>query len=73
MQDPRLRWKILSQLQPQSECYVVSDIKTKMAVEEFLLQKQGYLTDSSIFRMKEFQKEIFYHLESAWQLVSEIF
>ena len=73
MRDPRLRWAILSHFHPQSECYVVSDIKTKTAVEEFLLKKHGCLTGSPVLRMREFQKEIFCHLESSWQLVSENF
>ena len=73
IQDPRLRWTILSRFHPQSECYVVPDIKTKIAVEEFLLEKHGYLTGSPVFRIQEFRKEIFYLLESSWQLVPENF
>ena len=73
MQDPSHRWDFLSRFQPQSESYVVSDIKTKMAVEDFLLQKHGHLKHSPVMRMKEFQKEIFYRLESPWQLAPENF
>ena len=73
LQDPQLRWAVLSQFQPQSECYVVSDIKTKKAVEGFLLNKHGSLPGSPVLRMKEFLREIFYHLESPWQLTPESF
>ena len=73
IQDPQFRWNLLSQFHPQSECYVVSDIKTKMAVEEFLLKKYGSLPGSSVFRIKEFLKEIFYRMESHWHLVPESF
>lgn len=73
LQDPQFRWAVLSQFQPQTECYVVSDIKTKKAVEEFLLNRHGSLPGSPVFRMKEFTKEIFHHLESPWQLVPENF
>ena len=73
MQNPQFRWNLLSRFNPQTECYVVSDIKTKMAVEAFLLKKHGSLPGSSVFRIKEFLKEIFYFIESQWQLVPESF
>ena len=38
-----------------------------------MLHKHGSLPGSPVFRMKEFAKEIFYHLESSWQLVPESF
>ena len=71
LQDPGLRWSFLSHFHPQTECYVVSDVKTKMAVEEFLLKKHKSLSGSPILRMREFLKEIFKYMESPWQLVPE--
>ena len=62
IKDPQFRWTVLSQFQPQSECYVVSDIKTKMAVEGFLLHKHGSLPGSPVFPDERIRKRDFLSL-----------
>lgn len=74
MSDPASRWTLLSRFDPQSERYVVSDVKTKMAAEAFLLQTRTHLVNSPVLRLQEFLRIISYHLKNCyWQFLPESF
>ena len=73
IKDPLLRWNLLSELNPETDCFIVSDIKTKLSIESELLKKHGFLPGFCVMRANEFYKELFYSLNSNWNLVSDSF
>ena len=73
IKDPSLKWELLSEFQPQTDCFVVSDIKTKLSVESKLLTKHHLLPGFCVMRAYEFYKELFYSLNLNWNLTSDDF
>ena len=73
IKDPSLRWKLLSEFDPQTDCFIVSDIKTKLSVEADLLERHSLLPGSCVMRAYEFYKELFYPLDLSWNISSDFF
>ena len=73
IEDPRLRRDLLADLQPDRDCLLVPDIKTKLSAEKFLLQNRLRLPGASVLRIQEFFKELFYQLPPKKELVSDLF
>lgn len=73
IKDPSLKWNLLSEFNPQTDCFIVSDIKTKLSIDTDLLEKYGLLPGSCVIRAYEFYKELFYTLNLNWNLTSDFF
>ena len=73
IKDPSLKWGFLSQFHPEDSVFIVSDIKTKQAVETELLKNLSFLPGSCVLRANEFYKQIFYSLNLDWNLCSDNF
>ncbi len=73
IKDPFQRWSILSDFNSQEECLIVSDIKTKLSMEGYLLNKKNYLEGDSVLRIHEFFESIFHDIKPKWNLVSDSF
>ena len=71
--DPSDRWKWLAEGNPQTDCLLVSDVKTKLSIEAELLDKKGSLPGFCVMRAYEFYKELFYSLNLDWHIVSDLF
>ena len=63
IKDPSFRWKWLSEFNPKTDCFIVSDIKTKLSLENELLQKHNFLSGFCVMRAYEFYKELFIFFE----------
>ena len=48
VKDPYQKWEILKEFNPEEECFIVSDIKTKSSVEDYLLTQNQYLKNNSV-------------------------
>ena len=70
---PSIRWSLLSELDPQTDCFIVSDIKTKLSVESELLTKHNFLPGFCVMRAGEFYRELFYSLDLNWNVTSDLF
>ena len=64
---------MLSEFNPETDCFVVSDIKTKLSVEENALKKHGSLPGFCVMRAHEFYRELFYSLNLGWNITSDFF
>ena len=73
MEDPQSRREFLSGFQPERECLLVPDIKTKLSAERLFLEKGLCLSGASVLRIHEFFKELFYLLPPERELVSDLF
>ena len=73
IKDPSLKWELLAEFQPQTDCFIVSDIKTKQSVESELLTRHHLLPGFCVMRAYEFYKELFYSLNLNWNLTSDAF
>lgn len=73
IKDPSLRWELLSDFQPETDCLIISDIKTKFSMESELLKKHNFLPGSCVMRAGEFYKEIFSQMDVKWNLTSDHF
>jgi len=73
IKDPSTKWDLLSDFSPQEDCFVVSDVKTKIAVEEELLKKYNFLPGLCVLRASELYQEIFLRFNLDWNLVSDFF
>ena len=73
IKDPSLKWEYLEEFKPQTDCFIVSDIKTKLSIESEKLKKNQALPGSSVLRANEFYKEIFYSMDLEWSLCSDFF
>ena len=71
IQDPSQKWALLSQFQPEKDCWIVSDLKSKQAIQTELLHKKGHLPGFCVLRANEFYKELFLHLNKGWNLVQD--
>ena len=68
-----MKWKLLSQFQLEHSVFIVSDVKTKQAVEMELLKERAFLPGACVLRANEFYKQIFYSLNLDWNLCSDNF
>lgn len=73
LEDPRNRENFLSEINPEKDCFLVSDIKSKIAMEQELLQKEGKISGQAVLRMKDFLKDLFLHTHSHWHIVPKAF
>ena len=73
IKDSSNKWNLLSEFKPETDCFIVSDIKTKLSVESELLAKHSFLPGLCVTRANEFYKELFYTLDLNWNLVSNFF
>ena len=73
IKDPSEKWKILSGFKPETDCFIVSDVKTKLSIESELLAKHSFLPGFCVIRANEFYKELFCTLDLNWNLVSDFF
>ena len=73
IRDPSLKWQILSEFNPTTDCFIVSDIKTKLFVESELLTKHNFLPGFCVMRINEFYKELFYSSDLNLNLQSDSF
>lgn len=71
--DPSQRWDIFSQMDMEETSLLVSDIKTKLSVEKYLLEKRDFLSGPCVLRVQDFFELLFYNSESSWQIVSDSF
>ena len=73
VKDTSSRWELLSELQPETGCWIVSDVKTKFSVELEILKNHGGLPGFCVMRADEFYKELFFRLDLKWNLTSDDF
>ena len=73
IKDPFQRWNALSDFDSKKECIIISDIKTKLSIENYLLDKKKSLENDSVLRIHEFFENIFYDIKPEWHLVSDSF
>ena len=73
IEDAKDKWNVLSQFKQQETNFLVSDTKSKLALENFLFQKESSLAGHSVMRMTEFYTEIFQWTHPQWQVVSKHF
>ncbi len=73
IKDPSLRWPFLSKLNPQTDCLIVSDIKTKLFAESLLLDKWDFLPGFCVLRAREFYKEALCSLDLNINITSDLF
>ncbi len=73
IKDPSLKWKWLSEFKPETDIFIVSDIKTKLSISAELLAKHNFLPGFCVMRANEFYKELFYPLDLSWNLTSDSF
>ncbi|MCY4512649.1 MAG: hypothetical protein OXB86_03055, partial [Bdellovibrionales bacterium] len=73
LEDPRIREIFLSEINTEKDCLLVSDIKSKIAVEQQLLQKEGAISGQVVLRMKDFLKELFLHTHPHWHITPNSF
>ena len=71
MEDPRMRWKFLSETDFERSCFLVSDIKSKQRAEEWLLEERGFLSGQPVMRVRDFLKLIFRQTHPSWRIVSQ--
>ena len=73
IKDPTMKWKFLAEIKPETDCFIVSDIKTKLSMESELLKKHNFLPGFCVMRINEFYKEIFNLMDLDWSLNSDAF
>ena len=73
IKDSSQKKQILSQFSHDEIGVLVSDIKTKLQIENFLLEKASHLSHYSVSRIQEFFENLFYQLKPDWLLVSDSF
>lgn len=73
IKDPSYKWKWLSERNPETDCFLVSDIKTKLSMERKLLEDKSSLPGFCVMRAYEFYKELFDSLNSKWHIASDRF
>lgn len=73
IKNPSARWKLLNRFCPETDQFIVSDLKTKQALTEKLLLKQKPLPEFCVMRADEFYKQLFYSLKRPWRLSSDSF
>ena len=73
LEDPRNREDFLSGMDRKKDCFLVSDIKSKLAAEQQIIQKNGLISGQPILRMRDFLKELFLLTHPHWQIVSKSF
>ena len=73
IKDPSCKWQWLSHINPKTDCFLVSDVKTKLSIESALLEKEECLPGFCVMRAYEFYTELFYSLNLNWNLVSDLF
>ena len=73
IKDPSLKWKWLSEFKPETDIFIVSDIKTKLSLSTELLAKHNFLPGLCVMRANEFYRELFYSLDLNWNLTSDSF
>ena len=73
VKDPSSRWQWLSHINPKTDCFLVSDLKTKVSIESSLLEQKGDLPGLCVMRAYEFYKELVSSLCLPWNLVSDFF
>ena len=73
LEDPQIRENFLSEINTEKDCFLVSDIKSKIAVEQELLQEKGEISGQVVLRMKDFLRELFLHTHPHWHIVPSAF
>ena len=73
IKDPSVRWKLLNKFCPETDCWIVSDLKTKQAITAKWLLKQESLPELCLMRVNEFYRELFYSLNPPWEFCSDSF
>ena len=73
LEDPQNREDFLSEIHMEKDCFLVSDIKSKIAAEKQILQKKEWISGQPVLRMKDFLKELFLHTHPHWHIVPKAF
>lgn len=64
------REEVLTQFDFSQSTWVVSDLRTKFELQEFLLQKHGYFEDHSVLRARELWTKLLFRVEPQIKVVS---
>ena len=73
LEDPRNREAFLSEINSERDCFLVSDIKSKIAAERQILEKKGSISGQPVLRMTDFLKELFLQTHSHWHIIPKAF
>lgn len=67
------KWNFISEFPFEDTIFLVSDTKSKLALESFFLEKKSFIAGYSVMRMQEFYRELFSRTHPDWQIVSKHF
>lgn len=70
---PEIIKEKIDQFDPQSTTWIVSDLKSKLDIQEQCINKYGYYIDDSIMRMSDFWKMWLKRLDPKMSIVSDEF
>lgn len=65
--------KVLDGFDPGKETWIVSDLKSKFEVQNYLLKKNGYYTDSQVLRISDFWSALFARVYPKIKIISSDF
>lgn len=65
--------ELFAQFNPQTQSWVVSDLRTKLEMQKVLIEKQGYFLDSAILRASDLWKLLLKRLAPKLRIVSQDF
>jgi len=65
--------EIFASFNPQTQSWVVSDLRTKLEMQKLLIARQGYFLDSAVLRASDLWKQLLKRLSPDLRIVSKDF
>lgn len=73
LNSPLDRLQLLENFDPQKQTWVVSDLKSKFEIQNYIIQKQGYFEDHCVLRANEFWSTLLKRWDSSYKIISRDF
>ncbi|WP_413290220.1 PD-(D/E)XK nuclease family protein [Bdellovibrio sp. HCB337] len=73
IQSPSQIEELFASFNPQTQSWVVSDLRTKLEMQKVLIERQGYFLDSAVLRASDLWKQLLKRLAPELRIVSKDF
>lgn len=73
IQSPSQIEELFASFNPQTQSWVVSDLRTKLEMQKLLIARQGYFLDSAVLRASDLWKQLLKRLAPELRIVSKDF